>query len=252
MWGGVTTPDELRAIADVAEQVQDPDRQGDRRPAHRPARRSRRRTCPRCGRSSTPPGMVSGPGLCQGPAHGEDLRRQRMVPVRHPGFDRARRQARALPVRLLDAGEGEARGLRLPAQLRRGDGEGHRHHLRRVRLRHPHRRRRRPACARDRSARPRRDRGGGDRIRRRGPAALSRAGGLSRTRLEVGREDRPRQDPRRDHGRPRRPPRAARAVQEVAARRAQGPMGRARRGPRAARIHAARRAERRSPPVAAE
>ena len=58
-----------------------------------------------------------------------------------------------LPVRLVDARQGQARGLRLSAQLRRGDGEGHRHRLRRIRLRHSYRGRGRTACARDRSAR---------------------------------------------------------------------------------------------------
>ena len=55
MWGGLTTPDELRAIADVADKFNDPDRQGHRRPAHRPAGRARRTTCPRSGPISTPP-----------------------------------------------------------------------------------------------------------------------------------------------------------------------------------------------------
>ena len=83
--------------------VQDPDREGDRRPAHRPARRAERGPAGGVGAAQRRrPGLRS--GLRQGPAHGEDLRRQRMVPVRHPGFDRARRQARALPVRLVDAG----------------------------------------------------------------------------------------------------------------------------------------------------
>ncbi len=88
--------------------------------------------------------------------------------------------------------------------------QGHRHHLRRVRLRHPHRGRRRPARARDRSARPCRHRGRGHRIR----APRSRSSIASRrayleARLEVGREGRPRQGPRRDHGRSRRPQGAA-------------------------------------------
>ncbi len=52
-----------------------------------------------------------------------------------------------MSVRLVDAGQGQARGLGLPAQLRRGDDQGHRHRLRRVGLRHPHRRRCRPARA---------------------------------------------------------------------------------------------------------
>ncbi len=53
MKGGVTTPDQLRTIADVADKYDDPDGQGHRRPAHRPARASRRKTCRRCGTTST-------------------------------------------------------------------------------------------------------------------------------------------------------------------------------------------------------
>jgi nitrite reductase (NADH) large subunit len=43
MWGGLTNPKELRAIADVADKYQVPDGEGDRRPAHRPARREKGR-----------------------------------------------------------------------------------------------------------------------------------------------------------------------------------------------------------------
>ena len=83
--------------------VQHPDREGDRRPAHRPARLQEGGPAGGVGAAQCRgPGVR--PGLCQGPAHREDLRRQRMVPVRHPGFDRPRHQARALPVRLVDAG----------------------------------------------------------------------------------------------------------------------------------------------------
>ena len=60
MWGGVTTPDELRAIADVADQFKHPDGQGHRRPAHRPARRQEAGSARRLGAISTRPGMVSG------------------------------------------------------------------------------------------------------------------------------------------------------------------------------------------------
>ncbi len=93
MWGGLTTPDELRAIADAADKYDVPmvkvtggqridllgvkkeDLPGD-------VGRSERR---RHGLRSR---------LCQGSAHGEDLRRHRILPLRHAGFDRAGRQAR--------------------------------------------------------------------------------------------------------------------------------------------------------------
>jgi nitrite reductase (NADH) large subunit len=93
MWGGVTTPNELRAIADVVDKYGAPMvkvtggqrldllRHQEGGPARRLGRSQRRRH-----------GL--GPRLCQGPAHGEDLRRLRMVPLRHAGFDRARHQDR--------------------------------------------------------------------------------------------------------------------------------------------------------------
>ena len=60
--GGVTTADELRRIADVADRFDDPDDQGDRRAADRPARRAQGgpaggvggpRTCPRATRTAS-------------------------------------------------------------------------------------------------------------------------------------------------------------------------------------------------------
>ena len=69
-------------------QVRHPDGEGHRRPAHRHARRQEGRPAgglgrPRQGR------LRLRPRLRQGPAHGEDLRRHRLVPLRHAGFDRA-------------------------------------------------------------------------------------------------------------------------------------------------------------------
>ena len=49
MWGGLTTPAELRAIADVAEKFNIPDREGDGRPAHRPAGRQEGGPARACG-----------------------------------------------------------------------------------------------------------------------------------------------------------------------------------------------------------
>ena len=89
MWGGVTTPNELRAIADVVDKFDIPTVKvtgGQRidllgRQEGGPARR--------LGRSQRGRHRL-GPCLCQGPAHGEDLRRHRLVPLRHAGFDRPR------------------------------------------------------------------------------------------------------------------------------------------------------------------
>jgi hypothetical protein len=66
-------------------------------------------------------------------ADGEDLRRLGLVPLRHAGFDRARHPHRKVHVGQLDPGQAEARRLRLPAQLRRGDLQGYRRDLRRQR-----------------------------------------------------------------------------------------------------------------------
>ena len=86
-------------------------------------------------------GMVSGHAYAKGAAHGEDLRRLRLVPLRHAGFDGPRRPHREIHVGLVDAGQGQDGRLGLPAQLRRGDLQGRRRHLRRHRLRDPFRRR---------------------------------------------------------------------------------------------------------------
>ncbi len=147
MWGGVTTPAELRAIADVVDKFKIPTVKvtGGQRidllgvqeggPARGLGRPQRCRHGLR-------------PRLRQGAAHGEDLRRLGMVPLRHAGFDRPRHQAREVHVGLVDAAQGQAGGLRLSAQLRRGDLQGRRRDLRRLRLRDPLRRRRRASTSR--------------------------------------------------------------------------------------------------------
>ncbi len=87
---------------------------------------------------------------------------------------------------LVDAAQGQARGVRLPAQLRRGDDQGYRRRLRRGRVRHRGRRQWRRRGARHRPAGARRDRSRGARICRRLHAALPRGGALSRTHRAVG------------------------------------------------------------------
>jgi NAD(P)H-nitrite reductase large subunit len=123
MWGGVTTPNELRAIADAADKYgarmvkvtggQRLDLFGIKKGglALHMGRPERRRDGLR-------------PCLWQGAAHGEDLRRLRMVPLRHAGFDRAWHPPRTDDVGKLDAAQVQDRGVRLPAQLRRGDNQG--------------------------------------------------------------------------------------------------------------------------------
>ena len=106
MWGGVTSASELRAIADVVDKFAIPTVKvtgGQRidllgvtqgRPAGRlgGSRQGRLRLRPR---------------LRKGRAHGEDLRRLRLVPLRHAGFDGPRDSHREIHVGLVDAGQSE-------------------------------------------------------------------------------------------------------------------------------------------------
>ena len=78
--------------------------------------------------------MPSGHAYAQGAAHREDLRRQRMVPLRHAGLDADGQGARARAVADVRAAQGQARGLRLPAQLRRVGHQGRRRDRRRFGL----------------------------------------------------------------------------------------------------------------------
>ena len=165
MWGGVTSAGGTARHRRCRRQVRHPDGQGHRRPAHRSARRQEGGPAGRLGRPQRRgPGLR--PRLRQGAAHGEDLRRLRMVPLRHAGFDRAWGQAREIPVGLLDAAQGQDRRVGLSAQLRRSDDQGCRRRLRRQRLRHRLRRRRWPRHPGDAGALPRLDRGRDDRDRR--------------------------------------------------------------------------------------
>ena len=189
MWGGLTTPGELRAIADAAEKYAIPtvkvtggqriDLLGVKKEA----------AAGGLGRSQQGRAGL-GPRLRQGAAHGEDLRRQRMVPLRHPGFDRPRRQDREDVLGFVDPAQGQARGLRLPAQLRRSDHQGYRRRLRRGGLRSGRRRQWRRRGSGYRPSCPCRHRSRGARAYRRLPAALSRGGPLSRADGALGRPHR--------------------------------------------------------------
>jgi bacterioferritin-associated ferredoxin len=104
-------------------QIRDPDRQGHGRSADRPARRQARRSA----------GGLAGfergrhgvrPCLRQGAAHSEDLRRLGVVPVRRAGQHQHGRGAGEDDVGKLAPAQGQARRLRLPAQLRRGEHQG--------------------------------------------------------------------------------------------------------------------------------
>ncbi len=113
MWGGVTSSTELRAIADVVDKFAIPtvkvtggqriDMLGVRK-EDLPAGMGRSRQG----------GFRLGPRLRQGAAHGEDLCRHRLVPIRHAGLDRPRRPDREVHVGLLDAGQGQDGRLGVP------------------------------------------------------------------------------------------------------------------------------------------
>ena len=112
--------------------------QDHRRPADRPARH--------------PQGAAAGdlggarhalrPRLRQGGADGQDVRRHRLLPLRPRRRDGRRDRARARDGGPLHAAQGQVRGHRLPAQLRRGLRQGHRARRGRGRLGALRRRRR--------------------------------------------------------------------------------------------------------------
>lgn len=170
MWGGVTNAAELRRIADVADKYQVPmvkvtggqriDLLGgeEGRPAgHLERPRHALRTC-----------------LRQIHPHREDLRRQRVLPLRHAKLDAVGHRSGTRPVQHVVAAQGQAGGLRLPAQLRRGRDQGRRHHRRGLRLGDVHRRQRRDQDRGRGVLRQAQDRRRGARIQRRLPPALPR------------------------------------------------------------------------------
>ena len=89
-------------------QVRDPDGEGDGRPADRSARRE----------EAGPAGGVAGPRhavrprVREGAAHGQDVRRLGVVPLRHAGFDADGQGPRARAVADVRAAQGQARGVR--------------------------------------------------------------------------------------------------------------------------------------------
>ena len=107
MWGGETTAAELRRIADVVDKYQIPTVKvtgGQRidllgvKKEDLPERLAGHRHAVR-------------PRLCQGAAHREDLRGQRVVPLRHPGLDADGQGPGARPVAHVRAAQGQAGGV---------------------------------------------------------------------------------------------------------------------------------------------
>jgi nitrite reductase (NADH) large subunit len=134
MFGGLCTAGRAACHRRRGGEVQGARDEGHRRSAHRPVRREKGR----------PAGHVERPVRCrfrlrprlrQGHAHGEDLRRQPVVPLRHPGFHWLGRAAGRTHLGVVDAAQVQAGRVRLPQKLRRGHHQGLRRGLRRLRLR---------------------------------------------------------------------------------------------------------------------
>jgi nitrite reductase (NADH) large subunit len=112
MWGG--QPPGIAGDCRRRREIRRADGQGYRRPAARYLRDQEGGPARGLGRSQRRRHGF-GPCLRQVAPDGEDLCRQRMVSVRDPGFDRARRQDRADDLGLVDAAQVQDRGVGLPA-----------------------------------------------------------------------------------------------------------------------------------------
>ncbi len=207
MWGGVTSAAGTARHRRRRRQVRTFRRSRSPAASASTCSASRRKTCRRSGPTSARPASSPAHAYAKGAAHGEDLRRLRLVPLRHAGFDRAWHPHREIHVGLVDAGQGQDGGLRLSAQLRRGDLQGRRRHLRRfaaTRSISPARpvstsRARRCSClvkTEDEALEH----------HRRAGADVSRAGPLSRAHLQMGEAHRRRRDPPADRRRLRKAP----------------------------------------------
>ena len=130
---------DLRRIADVVDKYKIPTVKVTGGQRDRPARREEGR--PAGGVAG--PRHAVGPRLCEGPAHGQDLRRLRMVPLRHAGLDADGQGSGTRAVAHVRTAQGQAGGLGLPAQLRRGRHQGRRRDRRRLGLGDLRRRQRR-------------------------------------------------------------------------------------------------------------
>ncbi len=162
MWGGVTNAKELRAIADVVDKFAIPTvkvtggQRIDMLGIHK-------EDLPAVWADLGKAGFVSGHAYAKGLRTVKTCVGTDWCRFGTQDLDRPRHPHREIHVGLVDAGQAEDGGLRLPAQLRRGDLQGRRRHLRRSRLRDPFRRCRRPRHQGHRGARPRQDRGRGAR-----------------------------------------------------------------------------------------
>ena len=107
MWGGETKAAELRRIADVVDKYKIPTVKvtGGQRIDLLGVKKE---DLPDVWKDL---GMPSGHAYAQGAAHGEDLRRQRVVPLRHAGLDADGQGPGARAVAHVRAAQGQARGV---------------------------------------------------------------------------------------------------------------------------------------------
>ncbi len=226
MWGGVTTPNELRAIADVADKFNIPTVKvtGGQRIDLLGVKKE---DLPAVWADLNEAGMVSGHAYAKGlrtvkTCVGSEWCRFGTQDSTGLGV-----KNRKIHVGIVDAGQGEACGIRLSAQLRRGDLQGRRRDLRRFRLRDslrrsggpPHQGNGIPGQGRDRG----RDTGGDCG----GDAALSRTGLVPGAHVQMVRSRRPRCHPQAGGRRCRQPEGAIRSLRLFAAVLAERPVGRA-------------------------
>ena len=239
--GGVTTPSELRAIADVADKFNIPTVKvtGGQRIDLLGVKKE---DLPAVWADLNDAGMVSGHAYAKGLRTVKTCVGSEWCRFGTQDLDRPRHQDRKVHVGLVDAGQGEAGGVRLSAQLRRGDLQGCRRGLRRFRLRDPFRRRRRPSHQGNRVPGQGRDRGGDARSDRRADAALSRAGLVSGAHVQMVRSRRSRRHPQAGGRRCRQPQGACSAASPIRSNSRKAIRGRrARKRRRSQRVRADRR-----------
>ena len=238
IWGGETTPAQLRSLAEIAEKYQVPT-------VHiTGGQRIDFLGIPK----ETLPAMwgdLSQAGFVSGHAYGKAIRTVKTC-VGKTWCRFGTQDSTALGIELekddlgfLDAAQVQARGFGVPAQLRRGDHQGLRRGVRGLGLRTARRRQRRRESARHRLSVRGKNPGGGEGVLRRLPAGLPRRGALSRTHRAVGGARRAYVREAKSGGRRGRPQETRGALLVFADVRPGRSLGRARQGRRPARIHPA-------------
>jgi NAD(P)H-dependent nitrite reductase small subunit len=240
MWGGVTTPDELRAIADVADKFKIPTVKvtGGQRIDLLGVKKE---DLPAVWADLNDAGMVSGHAYAKG------LRTVKTcVGSEWCRFGTQDSTGLGIKIEKFMWGSWTPAKVKLavsgcPRNCAEGHLQGCRRGLRRFRLRDPFRRRRRSSHQGNRVPRQGRDRGGDARSHRRADAALSRAGLVPGAHVQVVRSGRPRCHPQAGGRRCRQPQSPVQPLRLFAAILAKRSLGGARQTRRRSqRIHPAR------------